>query len=132
MEEYKKRNDIAKVSYTNKIGTQQKTLEEYETEKSKLSRDNEENTNNRLKKTSEHGQIIMTIDSLYNKVVHPLKGYPLVAHNPLKERAPLKDFNDLPECEKVADLQLETIKDFVQNFHSFVELLNKPSASVNS
>ena len=52
---YEKEQTTAKVTYNNKIGVQQKTLEEFETEKAKLSRDNEENTTYRLKKTSEHG-----------------------------------------------------------------------------
>lgn len=55
MEEYIKTQTIKKLSYNNNIGAQQKTLEDYESEKAKLSRDNEENTTNRLKKTSEHG-----------------------------------------------------------------------------
>lgn len=116
MEAYTKEQTTAKVTYNNKIGVQQKTLEDYENEKAKLSRDNEENTTNRLKKTSEHGQILMTIDSLFNKVA--AKGKDLIASNPNKESS-LKDFNDLAECEKQADLQLEIIKEFVQNFQEF-------------
>ena len=79
-------------------------------EKAKLSRDNEENTTNRLKKTSEHGQILMTIDSLYIKVTS--KGKDLIASN-YKDKPPLKDFNDLAECEKQADYQLKIIMEFV-------------------
>lgn len=125
IEAFVKEQTTAKVTYNNKIGVQQKALEDFETEKSKLSKDNEENTNNRLKKTSEHGQIIMTIDSLFNKVAS--RGKDLIASNPYKERPPLKDFNDLGECEKQSDVQLEIIREFVQNFHHFCELLNKPN-----
>jgi len=66
----------------------------------------------------------MTIDSLFVKVT--TKGKDLIASNPNKDRPPLKDFNDLPECEKQADAQLEIIKEFVQNFQEFQARLNKP------
>ena len=125
MENYTKEQTTAKVTYNNKIGVQQKTLEDFETIKQKLSRDNEENTSNRLKKTSEHGQILMTIDSLFQKVT--LKGKDLIASNPFKDsgnRQPHRDFDNLVESEKQADDQLEIIKEFVQNFHTFQDRLN--------
>ena len=127
MEAYTKEQTTAKVTQNNKIGVQQKLLEDYETEKAKLSRDNEENTTNRLKKTSEHGQILMTIDSLFIKVTG--RGKDLIASNPNKDRPPLKDFNDLVECEKQADAQLKIIMEFVQNFQEFQNRLNKPEYS---
>ena len=128
MEVYTKEQNTAKVTYNNKIGVQQKNLEDYETVKAKLSRDNEENTTNRLKKTSEHGQILMTIDSVFNKIL--LRSKDLIASNPNKDRPPLKDFNYSPEIEKQADAQLEIIKEYVQNFMEFCNRLNRPEDSL--
>ena len=128
MEVYTKEQNTAKVTYNNKIGVQQKNLEDYETVKAKLSRDNEENTTNRLKKTSEHGQILMTIDSVFNKIL--LRSKDLIASNPNKDSPPLKDFNYSPEIEKQADAQLEIIKEYVQNFMEFCNRLNRPEDSL--
>ena len=83
MEKYIKEQTIKKLEYNNNIGTQQKTLEDFESEKAKLSRDNEENTTNRLKKTSEHGQILMTINNMYETIMK--RGSPLIAQNVFKD-----------------------------------------------
>ena len=55
MEEYIKTQTVRMLAFNNDIGIQQKNLENFESEKAKMTRDNEENTSNRLKKTSEHG-----------------------------------------------------------------------------
>lgn len=64
----------------------------------------------------------MTIDSLFNKVIDKERS-DLIASNPNKDMPPLKDFNDLLKCEKQADQQLEIIKEFVENFTSFMNTL---------
>ena len=86
------------VSNNNMIAQKKKNLEEFESEKAKMTRDNEENTNNRLKKTSEHGQIFMTINNMFERITQ--KGGALVAQNPFKDNPPLKDFGDIPALEK--------------------------------
>ena len=68
-----------------------------------MTRDNEENTNHRLKKTSEHGQILMTINNMFERITQKSeKGGAgnLVAQNPFKDNPPLKDFGDIPALEK--------------------------------
>ena len=90
----------------------------FESQKAKMTRDNEENTSNRLKKTSEHGQILMTINNMFERVT--LKGNALIAQNPLKDKGPLKDFNnESGEVEKIAEIQLGIIKEFIENFQTF-------------
>ena len=77
MEEYIKAQTIKKLSYNNNIAAQKNTLDEYETKKAKLSLDNEENATKRLNQTSEHGQILMTINNMFERVT--TKGKDLVS-----------------------------------------------------
>ena len=83
MEEYIKTQTIKKLSYNNEIGLQTKTLEGYESEKAKLSRENEDKVNETLKKTSEHGQILMTINNMYERITQ--KGKALISKDPFKD-----------------------------------------------
>ena len=55
MEEYIKTKTVQMLAFNNDILIQKKALENFESEKARMTRDNEENTSNRLKKTSEHG-----------------------------------------------------------------------------
>ena len=55
MEEYIKTQTVRMLAFNNDILIQKKSLENFESEKARMTRDNEENTSNRLKKTSEHG-----------------------------------------------------------------------------
>ena len=123
MEEYIKTQTVRMLAFNNDIGIQQKNLENFESEKAKMTRDNEENTSNRLKKTSEHGQILMTINNMFERVTS--KGGALIAQNPFKDRGPLKDFEDRGELEKQAEVQLGIIKEFIENFQTFQTRLNK-------
>ena len=77
MEEYINDKTAAMLRQNNDIQIKQKQLEQFESQKAKMTRDNEENTSNRLKKTSEHGQILMTINNMFEKVT--LKGGALIA-----------------------------------------------------
>ena len=124
MEEYINDKTAAMLRQNNDIQIKQKQLEQFESQKAKMTRDNEENTSNRLKKTSEHGQILMTINNMFERVT--LKGNALIAQNPLKDKGPLKDFNnESGEVEKIAEIQLGIIKEFIENFQTFQQRLNK-------
>ena len=70
MDEYKKEMNEKKVAATNKINVQKDIMEKAEMEKSALMVGNEEKTIQRLDKTNEHGQILMTINSLYETLLH--------------------------------------------------------------
>ncbi len=65
MEQYKKDAGIQSLSYTNKIAEEQAVLQHIEAEKAALMIGNEENTEQLLKQTSEHGIILMSIKSLF-------------------------------------------------------------------
>ena len=56
-----------KMTLNNKIAKKQKKLEKIEEQKGHLLAESEDNTSKKMKKTTEHGQILMTIDNLYQK-----------------------------------------------------------------
>ena len=56
-----------KMSLNNRIAVQQQSLEQIEDLKGRLMAESEENTSKKLKKTTEHGQILMTIENLSRK-----------------------------------------------------------------
>ena len=56
-----------KMTLNNKIATKQQRLEKIEDLKGRLMAESEENTSKKMKKTTEHGQILMTIDNLFQK-----------------------------------------------------------------
>jgi len=53
------------MTLNNKIAVKQSWLESIEDQKSKLMAESEENTTKKMRKTTEHGQILMTIDNLF-------------------------------------------------------------------
>lgn len=54
-----------KMTLNNKIATKQQRLEKIEDQKGRLMAQSEENTSKKMRKTTEHGQILMTIDNLF-------------------------------------------------------------------
>ena len=62
-----KEMNTMKMTLNNKIATKQQDLEKIEDKKSRLMAESEENTSKKMQKTTEHGQILMTIDNLFNK-----------------------------------------------------------------
>ena len=79
--------------------------------------DNEENSNKRLAKTSEHGKILMTISNLAAKI-H--ENFPQLTkrYEPNKDAA---DFNDMARNETVALEHLEFIKTIATYCHMLAE-----------
>jgi len=64
---YTKEMNTMKMTLNNKIATKQQRLEKIEDLKGRLMAESEENTSKKMKKTTEHGQILMTIDNLFQK-----------------------------------------------------------------
>ena len=62
---YTKEMNTMKMTLNNKIATKQQRLEKIEDLKGRLMAESEENTSKKMKKTTEHGQILMTIDNLF-------------------------------------------------------------------
>ena len=67
--DYKKLAETEKLIKNNVIQDKQKDLETQENTKSKLLQDNEEHTTKKMALTRNHGQILMTIDNLYQKLL---------------------------------------------------------------
>ena len=70
MERYKKKAGQKTLNYTNRIAEEQSALQQIEAQKAKLMIGNEEKTEQRLKTTSQHGIILMSIRSLYRKIAY--------------------------------------------------------------
>ena len=68
MDAFKRESDVKTLSFTNRIAAEQRGLQDIEEQKAQLMIGNDEKTEQLLKKTSEHGTILMSIDSLYKKV----------------------------------------------------------------
>ena len=68
MENYKREAGAKTLNYTNRIAEEQRTLQEIEEQKTALMSGNEEQTEQLLKQTSEHGTILMSIDALFRKI----------------------------------------------------------------
>jgi hypothetical protein len=62
---YTKEKGTQAMTLNNKIAVKQSRLENLEDQKSKLMAESEENTSKKMRKTTEHGQILMTIDNLF-------------------------------------------------------------------
>lgn len=62
---FTKDKNTEKMTLNNKIATKQQRLEKIEDKKSKLMAESEENTSKKMQKTTEHGQILMTVDNLF-------------------------------------------------------------------
>ena len=71
----------------------------------------------------------MTINNMFERVT--TKGKDLVSQNPFKDTPPLKDFQDLPAVEKQAQVQLQIIKEFIENFQTFQKAINTPTETVS-
>ncbi len=65
MDKFKKDAGQKTLTFTNLIADEQRQLQEIEALKSNLMIGNEEETEQRLKQTSEHGVILMSIKSLW-------------------------------------------------------------------
>ena len=70
MERYKKKAGQKTLNYTNRIAEEQSALQQIEAQKAKLMIGNEEKTEQRLKTTSQHSIILMSIRSLYRKIAY--------------------------------------------------------------
>lgn len=127
MDEYKRDMKEKKVAATNKINVQSDAMERSEIEKAQLMLGNEEKTIRRLDKTNEHGQIVMTIKSLYEKLLNAKEhgqGKDLMMMISAKQDAP-RDFNSIVDNEKFAHVYLQAIEEFIKTFHAFLEKMNE-------
>ena len=70
------------VRATNRIGKATEEFEKAEEEKEALMVGNEEETEKRLNKTNEHGQILMTVSSLCEKIIEYADENPKIFFKP--------------------------------------------------
>lgn len=123
MESYKKDTGVQILSATNQIADEQRALQEMEAEKANLMIKNEEGTEQQLKKTSEHGTILMSIDSLFQKITAKGEGKKenyFVWHKDLNAIKSETDQRQNPVfTEKNCALQMGVIKAYIDGFMKF-------------
>ena len=126
MEKYKKLAGEQTLTYTNKIAEEQSALQEIEHEKAKLMIGNSEQTEMRLKTTSQEGIILMSVKSLYQKIAFRSEQNGQAIEFIYGSAIPQQSVEDQgqenyepAECEK----QLETIRNYIEGFDNFLELL---------
>lgn len=99
----------------------QVTIQDIEEEKNRLQSETEENTSKKMDKTSETGQILMSIDNLYNKCFgRKEKAY--IKHPMPNEDHP-KNFDDMKERGSMAIQQLELLEMYLDDFKQLRERL---------
>jgi hypothetical protein len=126
METYKKLMNEKKVAATNKINVQKDVMERSENEKAALMVGNEEKTVKRLDKTNEHGQILMTINSLYNTLLREKEvsqDKAILMMISAKPDAP-RDFNNIALNERASLEYLKAIGEFIDVFQMFIGKMN--------
>ena len=117
MEKYKKQAGEQTLTYTNKLAEEQSALQEIEHEKANLMIGNNEQTEMRLKTTSQEGIILMSVKSLFQKIAHRSEQNGQAVEFIYGSAIPQQSVEDQgrqeeyepAECEK----QLETIRAYV-------------------
>lgn len=137
MEQYKKDAGHESLSYTNKIAEEQAVLQHIEAEKAALMIGNEEKTEILLKKTSEHGIILMSIKSLFQKIATKTEQNGGEVNFIWRMSVPQPRTDDQHQTEKEKERetvydpeecynQLDVIREYIEGFQAFTRLLNEP------
>lgn len=114
----KAQNDLAKAT---------ELYEKAEEEKEMLMVGNEEKTEKILGETNEHGQILMTINSLYLVIMQYSDANPKHFFKPASIPELPPHFNVIKQNEKAAINQLGVISEVITNFQKFVSALSEKS-----
>ena len=120
--QYTKDMGSEKMTLNNRIAVQQQSLEELEDQKGRLMAESEENTSNKMKKTREHGQILMTIENLYRKCKQR-KELQTMAES--KKTDSPKNFDNTKLRAENAVQQLIIINQTIQKFATLRQVLDK-------
>lgn len=123
MDAFKRESDVKTLSFTNRIAAEQRGLQDIEEQKAQLMIGNDEKTEQLLKKTSEHGTILMSIDSLYKKVAVKNEQNGMDTNFTQHKSGDVRDdaaSGSMPVfTEKTCEDQLEVIKTYITSFERF-------------
>ena len=120
---YTKEMNTMKMTLNNKIATKQQRLEKIEDLKGRLMAESEENTSKKMKKTTEHGQILMTIDNLFQKCLE--RKELIVSMKEFMQKDPPKNFDDMALSGENAISQLNIVKQCLENFAKLRKALDE-------
>jgi hypothetical protein len=76
--------------------------------------ESEENTSKKMKKTAEHGQILMTVENLFQKCLK--RKEMIISMKEFMEKDPPKNFDDMGLSGENAVAQLNIVKQCLENF----------------
>lgn len=101
-----------KIKLNNEISQRQQDLEKLEDQKSRAMAENQEVTTKKMKKTTEHGQILMSIDNLFQKCQARKE---LIISKEFMSSEP-RNFDNMHLSGTNAIGQLQVIKQCLENF----------------
>ena len=107
------------VTLSNLIAVNKHQHEKIEITKNKLMSESDELTTNKKNKTTEHGQLLMTIENMHRKVLS-VKGFP---QQNVEFTAP-KNFDNMQLSADYANLQLQQIHKLVNSFNQLRGVLD--------
>ena len=126
IDNYQKTMTDKMVNATNRIGKATEAYEKAEEEKESLMVGNEEKTEKRLNQTNEHGQILMTINSLYETILKYSDASSKAFIKPATVHNVPANFNLIDQNERAAIDQLGVISETITNFQLLAEKLKTP------
>lgn len=109
----------------NSMSTQQQAMEEIEKKKSILLAQRDENTRQRSHKITETGQVLMTIDNLYEKCQNHPDVFPLTAKFIQEFKFDdIKTFDVPLDRGRKAEIQLKILIQAVKHFKQLKQVVN--------
>ena len=117
-----------KIKLNNEISQKQQQLEKLEDTKSRQVAENQEVTSKKMKQTTEHGQILMSIKNIFEKCRENARNAQLLIS--LKEYIPEEppgNFDDMKMSGANAIAMLKVVKQGVENFKFLSDALKKQS-----
>lgn len=129
MAEYLEVKTTEIMTLNNNIAIKQKNFEKLEEEKNKLQAIIEESSTKKLDETSEVGQILMSIENLYNKCINrkradeSKKVRQAIQYTVSNDQEPLKNFNNIKKRGDLALVQLSLIENHMLDFQSLIDTM---------
>ena len=103
-----------KIKLNNEISQRQQELEKLEDAKNRMMAENQDITTKKMKMTTEHGQILMTIDNLFQKCLQ--RKELIISMKEFMQNEPPENFDNMNLSGSNAIAQLQVIKQCLENF----------------
>lgn len=118
--ETKSRKNTEKMQLNNDIALKQKYLEQIEEERSKLMSESEISTKKKLQQTTEHGQILLTVSSIFEKFKEEKNL--ITSKDDLPKEQP-RTIDDIVKAAKLREGQLKVLLQVTKNIKDVTDKL---------